>query len=65
MSNYQPHWDLSTIPDEAFASENGRRNRAKAPRAPNLKLEPCGQCGKQLSARERRRACPKCGKVNR
>lgn len=29
MSNYQPHWDLSTIPDELWNSENGKRCAAK------------------------------------
>lgn len=29
MSDYQPHWDLSTIPESAWNSENGRRNFRK------------------------------------
>ena len=62
MTNYRETWDLSTIPDDVWASEHGRRNRLKGPRAPNLKLEPCKHCLEPLSARQRRRACIKCGK---
>lgn len=29
--NYSPDWDLSTIPEDKWKSEHGRRNRAKAP----------------------------------
>jgi hypothetical protein len=60
MSNYQPHWDLSTTPDPEFRSEHGRRNRAKAPAATNVKLGPGGRCGKLLNATERRKPCPNC-----
>lgn len=63
--NYQAAWDLSTIPDEQFASEHGRRRRSKGPRAPNLKLEPCKHCGEPLSARQRRLPCVKCDKRQR
>ena len=59
---YSRIWDLSTIPEAVWNSENGRRVRLKGPRAPNLKLEPCSNCSVPLSARERRGACPKCGK---
>lgn len=59
---YRDTWDLSTIPDEVWRSENGRRSRALAPRAPNIKLEPCKHCKAQLTARERRKPCKKCGK---
>ena len=62
MTSYTPNWDLATIPDKVLASEHGRRNRYKAPRAPNMKLEPCKHCGALLSARQRRRACVVCGK---
>lgn len=58
-------WDLSTIPDEVWASEQGKRSRAKAPRATNVKLEPCKYCGESLTARERRRACKTCGRSQR
>jgi hypothetical protein len=64
MSNYQPHWDLSAIPDAEFRSEHGRRNRAKAPRAPNVKLKPCAKCETPLNASQRRKPCPKCGYVH-
>ena len=62
MMSWSEQWNLSTIPDAAWNSENGRRVRLKGPRAPNLKLEPCSNCSAPLSARERRGACPKCGK---
>jgi hypothetical protein len=61
MTVYIPEWDLTTIPDAPFKSEASRRTRLKAPRAPNLKLEPCQHCGALLSARQRRRACVICG----
>ena len=63
--SYVPSWDLSTIPDEVWASEQGRRSRAKAPRVTNVKLEPCKHCGEPLTARERRRACKTCGRSQR
>lgn len=56
---YSIHWDLSTIPEDVFKSEIGRRTR---PQTPNLKLEPCIHCGTALNARQRRRACISCGK---
>lgn len=59
---YARNWDLSTIPDDVWASEHGRRNRAKAPDATNIKLQPCIHCTELLTARERRKACPHCGK---
>ena len=62
MASYTDKWDLSTIPYAVWKSEDGRRRRSKAPRAPNLKLEACKHCGALLSARQRRRACVKCGR---
>lgn len=59
--NHPDTWDLTTIPDTELMSEHGRRRRLQAPRAPNLKLEPCKHCGALLSARQRRRPCVKCG----
>ena len=56
---YSPAWDLSTIPDAALHSEFGRRIKPPAPRA-RVEL-PCIQCARPLSARERRKPCPKCG----
>lgn len=61
-------WDLSTIPDELWASEHGRRQRAKAPRYTNAVLLPCPNrnCRKQLTATDRRLpACPHCGQKQR
>jgi len=29
MSDWSPEWDLSTIPDDVFMSERGRRNVSK------------------------------------
>lgn len=62
---YRDTWDLSTIPDDLWASEHGRRQRAKAPAATNIKLEPCPgpKCRAQLTATQRRLpACPECGR---
>ena len=64
MSNYQPHWDLSTIPDPEWNSENGRRNRARGPAATNVNIQPCSQCGRPLNATQRRKPCPACGHVH-
>lgn len=61
---YTPHWDLTTIPDSEFRSEHGRRNRAKAPKATNVKLKPCAKCGTPLTATQRRKPCSKCGYVH-
>ena len=58
---YSPDWDLSTIPETEWKSENGRRQRAKAPRVTNIKLKPCAKCGESLNASQRRKPCPKCG----
>lgn len=62
--NYSPKWDLSTIPAAAWASEHGRRNRAKQLTPPNAKLKPCSNCGTPLSARQRDYGgiCPSCGR---
>lgn len=62
---YHQGWDLSTIPANVWASEQGKRSRAKAPRATNVKLEPCKHCGEPLNARERRRSCKHCGRSQR
>lgn len=58
---YNHHWDLTTIPDDKFASERGRRNQAK--RGSTAKLSPCVGCATSLTARQRRAACPECGKM--
>jgi ribosomal protein S27AE len=65
MQSYKPTWDLTTIPDDEFKSEHGRRNRAKAPAATNVNLKQCANgCGTWLNATERRKPCPKCGYVH-
>ena len=56
---YSAAWDLSTIPDDLLRAEFGRRIKPPVPRA-RIEL-PCVQCAHQLSARERRKSCPKCG----
>ena len=61
MSNYQPHWDLTTIPDGPFNSERGRRHALKGSQQSNMKLRPCDQCGNALNATQRRKPCPNCG----
>lgn len=61
---YRDTWELSSIPDDIWASEHGRRQRAKAPRVTNVNLKPCvnPKCRAQLTATERRFThCPKCG----
>jgi hypothetical protein len=57
--DYRQSWDLSTIPNDVWASENGRRTRPAQPRKPVLK--PCKGCGTELTAQERRKACKICG----
>lgn len=58
---YKPSWELDTIPDDKWASELGRRQRSKGPRATYVNLKPCEQCGRELTATERRKPCPQCG----
>jgi hypothetical protein len=65
MSKYQSYWDLATIPDSQWASENGRRQRTKAPARTYVKLAPCKGCKRNLTATERRGVCPNCGTRNR
>lgn len=64
MSNYQPHWDLSTIPDDLLHSEVGRRRRLKGPAITRQNVKPCTSCGKQLNATQRRTACPNCSYIH-
>lgn len=61
---YRDTWDLSTIPADVWASEHGRRQRAKGPRVTYAVMLPClnRACKKQLTATQRRLpACPYCG----
>jgi hypothetical protein len=46
-----------------FAEFLKRKRKGRTPNPPILK--PCKQCGRNLNARERRYACPKCGTYNR
>lgn len=62
MSNYQPHWDLSTIPEPEWNSEHGRRNRAKGPAVTSQKFKPCSGCGNLLNATQARKPCLYCGR---
>lgn len=57
---YKPSWELETIPEDKWASEHGRRQRAKGPKVTYAKLKPCDGCGRQLTATERRKPCPQC-----
>ena len=62
---YSHDWDLSTIPDNELNSEQGRRRRAKGPKSPNIKIQPCANgCGTMLNATERRKRCSGCGYVH-
>lgn len=65
VMEYRETWDLSSIPADVWASEHGRRQRAKGPRVTYAKLEPClnRACKAQLNATQRRLpACPECGR---
>jgi hypothetical protein len=55
---YSPEWDLSSIPDAIFASERARRVAAKRKKFGPLKIALCEDCGRAISARERRFPCP-------
>jgi DNA-directed RNA polymerase subunit RPC12/RpoP len=57
---YTPKWDLTTVPEPEWKSENGRRQRAKGPKQTYVNLQPCIKCGKSLTATQRRVPCPKC-----
>lgn len=66
--DYRETWDLTTIPDDLWNRENGRRQRAKGPRVTYVKLEPCPgpKCRAQLTATQRRLpSCPECGRKQR
>lgn len=55
---FQPDWDLSTIPRDLLRAEYVKT--IKPPIRARVEL-PCIQCAHPLSARERRKPCPKCG----
>lgn len=56
MQAYTPKWDLTSVPDELFNKEWGRR-RASA-RVYKRKMTVCDRCGKKMSATELRFRCP-------
>lgn len=59
---YSHLWDLSTIPQDLFKQEEGRRRRACGPAATNQKLQLCANCRSvELNATQRRKPCPGCG----
>jgi len=53
---------LELMPTAAIRAECNRRTAKEHPQP--RKLEPCAGCGAMLGARERRKACPKCGARN-
>ena len=61
---YDPTWDLTTIPDAEWHKENGRRQRKHAPPITYVKYKPCAGCSKPLTAVQRRKPCPNCGRRN-
>jgi len=62
---YHKNWDLTTIPDDAWMSEHGRRMVARRKEHKGgrpAKLTPCEWCGKEFGVREmvkHRPLCPK------
>jgi len=64
MADYKPNWDLTTVPTPEWNAENGRRARLKAPRITNVNYQPCEECGTPLTAKQRRKPCPKCEHVH-
>ena len=50
---------LELIPTAVIRCEVNRRTAAESPK--HKTLRPCAGCGFMLGARERRKACPKCG----
>lgn len=67
MTKYTPDWELESIPDEPLYSEVGRRRRALRKASPPKppKLAPCVHCQAMLTVRQRRSACPQCGKYQK
>ena len=49
-------WDLTSIPDDLFNKEWGRRRAAA--RTYERKVVKCDRCGKEVSATELRYRCP-------
>jgi len=53
---------LELIPTAVIRSEVNKRTARESPK--HKTLRPCAHCGAMLGARERRKACPKCGARN-
>jgi predicted RNA-binding Zn-ribbon protein involved in translation (DUF1610 family) len=53
---------LARVDTPTLRTEVNRRTSKEHPQP--RKLEPCAGCGAMLGARERRKACPKCGERN-
>ena len=60
--NYTPHWNLSTIPEDALKSEWARRSVARRQKAvgPPKVLHPCPKCGVKFGVRDLRKHKPRC-----
>jgi predicted RNA-binding Zn-ribbon protein involved in translation (DUF1610 family) len=60
VTDYEPGWNLRSIPDQALWSEIGRRRAAQS--RPRARITaPCVGCGLRLGVAERRKPCPECG----
>jgi len=61
MSNWTPHFDITTIPDDILLRESARRLRARQLRSPRAKvLRQCPKCREPFGARELRKHLPRC-----
>jgi hypothetical protein len=60
VTDWEPTWDLTTVPAKEFNSEAGRRRGAYAHNKPKV-MRPCVGCGLNLGAREQRQPCVGCG----
>ena len=60
MTEYDPSWELESVPDKELWSEVGRRRSAQSTPKPK-KTEPCVGCGLMLGVVERRGKCYSCG----
>jgi hypothetical protein len=61
MSDWTPHFDIKTIPDDVLLRESARRLRARQLRSPRAKvLRQCPKCGEPFGARELREHLPRC-----
>ncbi len=61
MSDWTPHFDITTIPDDVLLRESGRRLRARQLGSPRARvLRQCPKCGDPFGARELRKHLPRC-----